>query len=71
MELQKCRATLVNLKPKLGRAQGARIDELVQEIGALCALSGSPPKSDVRRVYYGLVFLEEELKHLGKDVKWR
>ena len=67
-EIQKCHANLQSLQAKLGRAQVANVKALV----ALTKPALTPPnKEQVRKIYMALVGLEEELKNLSEDMKWR
>lgn len=70
IELQKCRANLSNLKPKLNRSSGNDVNQIIKQIKSTCRSDSHLSESQVREIHISLVFLEQELENLNQDIKW-
>ena len=70
IELQKCRANLNSLKPKLNRSSRNGVNQVIKQIKSTCGSYSHLSESQVREIHISLVFLEQELENLNQDIKW-
>ncbi len=70
IELQKCRANLNSLKPKLNRSLANVVKQIIKQIKRTCRSYSQLSESQVREIHINLVFLEQELENLKQDIKW-
>ena len=70
IELQKCRANLNSLKPKLNRSSRNGVNKIIKQIKSAYRPYSHLSESQVREIYLNLIFLEQELENLKQDIKW-
>jgi hypothetical protein len=73
IEMRKCCATLENLLQKVGRDHQDNLNVLLKSIRRYQSSlqPNEESKKNIRGIYLDLVHVEEELKNLNEDSKWR
>lgn len=70
-ELKKCRATLRSLRPMLGAALRADLSRIERRIAQICGLSETERENLIWELYGDVGGLEEDVRNLMEDIKWR
>lgn len=71
IELRKCRATLSSLRPKVGGSVRDDVKRIETRIAHVCALSEAGTEDQIWEVYRHVGGLEEDVRNLVEDMKWR